>query len=58
MPATTARPPSGRDNVVRIRIVVVFPAPFGPSSANTLPAATEKLSPSSARTWPALPLPP
>ena len=51
-PATAARPPSGLDRVVRIRTVVVLPAPFGPSRAKTLPAATEKLSPSRARTPP------
>ncbi len=50
MPATRALPSSGRDSVVRILTVVVLPAPFGPSSAYTLPAATEKVSPSSAST--------
>jgi hypothetical protein len=46
-----AVPESGRDRVVRIFMVVDLPAPFGPSSANTSPAATSKSIPSSAR-WP------
>jgi hypothetical protein len=53
IPATAARPASGLDSVVRMRTAVVLPAPLGPSRANTVPAATEKLSPSSARTSPA-----
>ena len=31
-PATTARPDVGRSSVASMRIVVVLPAPFGPSS--------------------------
>ena len=45
-PATVARPPSGRDSVVRMRTVVVFPAPFGPSRASTEPSSTCRSSPS------------
>ncbi len=48
-PATSACPESGRDRVVRILTVVDLPAPFGPSSANTLPAATSSDRPSRAR---------
>ena len=33
-------------------MVVVLPAPFGPSRANTSPRATLKLTPSTARTGP------
>src|SRR5262249_34873760 len=51
-PATRAEPESGRDNVLRIFIVVDLPAPLGPSSAKIAPASTVKLSPSSARTLP------
>ena len=35
-PATSARPASGRINVVRMRTVVVLPAPLRPSTAQTL----------------------
>ena len=31
-PSTRALPASGRNSVARMRIVVVFPAPFGPST--------------------------
>src|SRR5262245_32767238 len=51
-PATRAEPESGRDNVLRIFIVVDLPAPLGPSNANIAPASTVKLRPSSARTLP------
>ena len=50
MPATRALPLSGRLSVVRIWIVVDLPAPFGPSSAKTVPAEALNDSPSSART--------
>jgi hypothetical protein len=33
---------------ISARIVVVLPAPLGPSSANTVPAATLKLMPCTA----------
>jgi len=36
--------------VVSIPTVVVFPAPFGPSSPNTSPGSTAKLIPSTALT--------
>ena len=49
-PATDAEPPVGRTRVVSTPIVVVFPAPFGPSSPNTSPGATSKLTPSTAFT--------
>src|SRR5437773_828390 len=45
-----AEPESGRGRVFRIFTVVDLPAPFGPSNAKTLPACTEKLRPSRART--------
>ena len=44
-PATIAVPASARSSVERIRTVVVLPAPFGPSSANTEPASTRRSSP-------------
>ena len=37
MPATIAVPASGRTSVVSTLIVVVLPAPFGPSRAKTSP---------------------
>ncbi len=40
MPATRATPSSGRSSVESIRTIVVFPAPFGPSSPKTDPAVT------------------
>ena len=49
-PATVACPESGRRSVARIRTVVVFPAPFGPSKPSTVPSATVRSSPSRART--------
>ena len=42
--------PSWEMIVARILTIVVFPAPFGPSSPNTVPASTSKLTPSTART--------
>jgi hypothetical protein len=35
-----------------MRIVVVLPAPFGPTNPNICPASTEKVIPSSATTSP------
>src|SRR3954468_8415155 len=46
---TLARPPVGRASVVSTRSVVVFPAPFGPSSPKIEPRRTAKLRPSTAR---------
>ena len=43
-PATSARPASGRISVVRMRTVVVLPAPLRPSRAQTLPAGTRRLT--------------
>jgi hypothetical protein len=41
-------PPEGFSSVARIRSVVVFPSPFGPSRPNTSPAFTSKLTLSTA----------
>ena len=40
-PSNTIRPSSGRSRPEAIRIVVLFPAPFGPSNATTPPAGTD-----------------
>src|SRR4051812_24923584 len=53
-PATVALPESGLRRVVSTRTAVVLPAPFGPSSPSTLPGATSRSTPSSARTSPKL----
>ena len=45
IPSMVARPPSGRRRVVRIRTVVVLPAPLGPSRPSTVPGATERSTP-------------
>lgn len=37
-------PPEGRTRPRSIRKVVVFPAPFGPMSPNTVPFGTENVS--------------
>ena len=37
--------------VVRIEMVVVLPAPFGPRKANSSPGATSKLTSSTAAVW-------
>jgi hypothetical protein len=47
-PAISAEPPLGSRVVVRIEIVVVLPAPFGPSSAKNSPAPTSNEMPSTA----------
>ena len=49
-PATRACPLVGRSSVVRMRTVVVLPAPFGPSRPSTAPSGTSRLTPSIART--------
>jgi hypothetical protein len=49
---TQATPPVGRTLVVRTPTVVVFPAPFGPSSPNTSPGVTANDTPSTAFTRP------
>jgi hypothetical protein len=43
-PVTEAVPEEGARSVVSMRIVVVFPAPFGPRSPNTSPVPTVKLT--------------
>jgi hypothetical protein len=50
MPATRALPLLGWVSVVRTRTAVDFPAPLGPSRPKMVPASTDRLSPSSART--------
>ena len=42
-PPTIAVPLVGASVVVRMEMVVVFPAPFGPSSAKSSPSRTLKL---------------
>jgi hypothetical protein len=49
-PSTRACPPVGRTRVVRMPMVVVFPAPFGPSIPKNSPRPTRRSSPSSAST--------
>ena len=49
-PSIVAVPESGRMRVVSTFTVVVLPAPFGPSSAVTVPCGTSRSSPSRART--------
>ena len=49
-PSTWIRPSIGRSRPARQRSRVVLPAPFGPTSAVTLPLPTSKLTSSSART--------
>src|SRR3974377_1330958 len=53
-PQTETRPPSGTRSPSMISIVLVFPAPLGPSRPNTSPSATEKLRPRTASTSPYL----
>jgi len=47
-PLIHASPSVGRVSDVNIRIVVVFPAPFGPRKPYTVPWSTVRLSPSTA----------
>jgi hypothetical protein len=49
-PATLAEPAVGSTRVVRTPIVVVLPAPLGPSRPNTSPRPTSKLMPATAST--------
>src|SRR3712207_4826203 len=51
-PATRALPASGTRSVVRMRTVVVLPAPLGPSRPSTVPAGTSRSPPESAWTAP------
>lgn len=46
-PCTVAAPASAVSSVERMRMSVVFPAPFEPSSAKMLPGATSKSTPRS-----------
>src|SRR5947207_220229 len=52
MPSTDTVPASRRRYPSRISTVVVFPAPLGPSKANTSPSATSKLIPLTASIGP------
>jgi hypothetical protein len=45
-PATRTSPPSAVMSVVRIRTIVVLPAPLGPSRAKIVPSATCRSIPS------------
>src|SRR5262249_615740 len=47
-PQIEARPPVGFRSVVRMRTIVVFPAPLWPSRPSTVPAGISKSTPSSA----------
>ncbi len=47
-PSIVAVPLVGESVVVRIEIIVVFPAPFGPRSAKNSPARTSNEMPSTA----------
>ena len=47
-PATRAVPLVGRSAVVRMRMSVVLPAPFWPSSPNSSPGSIRRLTPPSA----------
>ena len=49
-PITRAVPLVGSSSVISILIVVVLPAPFGPSSPNSSPGCTSKLTPRTAGT--------
>ena len=48
IPATVNEPAVGRRIVVSSRIVVVFPAPLGPSKPTMSPCSATKLRPSTA----------
>src|SRR5207237_672188 len=52
-PPTRTSPPVGRTVVVRMPIVVVLPAPLGPSRPNASPGSTSNDTPRSASTPPA-----
>jgi hypothetical protein len=53
-PKTATVPSSGFSRVVSIRMVVVLPAPLGPSRPNVSPAAICRSTPSTARWVPKL----
>ena len=50
-PSTLISPSVGNNRPSRSFIVVVLPEPFGPSSPNTSPLLTDKLSELTARTF-------
>src|SRR5689334_16687965 len=52
MPSMNASPPVGSSRVAKTRIVVVLPAPFGPTNPTTLPAANVNEISSTARVLP------
>ena len=52
MPATVAEPAEGSRMPHSIRMVVVFPEPFGPSSPNTSPRSMRSVSSRTAVTGP------
>src|SRR4051794_10927816 len=47
-PSTRTLPPSGRRYPSHVSTVVVFPAPFGPSTAATVPRPTARSTPPTA----------
>ncbi len=49
-PSTRAEPEVGISSVISILIVVVLPAPFGPSRPKSSPSAISKLTPRTAST--------
>src|SRR6185437_16077100 len=51
-PNTRACPASIGSSVASIRMAVVFPAPFGPSTPKISPWRTSRSIPSTARSWP------
>jgi hypothetical protein len=54
MPPTRTRPALGASVPVRMRMVVVLPAPFGPRNPSTSPFTTLKLTSRSTGRWPKL----
>src|SRR5437870_12281840 len=51
-PSTKASPAVGRSSVARIRMLVVFPAPFGPMKPKTCPRPTSNDTSCTARVVP------
>jgi hypothetical protein len=49
-PSTLALPPLGTSRVISILMMVVLPAPLGPSRPNSSPSAIAKLTPRTAST--------
>src|SRR6185503_12843075 len=50
-PRIVAEPAVGRSRPISVRIVVVLPAPFGPTKPKIWPRATENVTPRSASTF-------